>query len=292
MKIIIVLIIVLLGLFFANLSQEAKGERKCEDNHVCVFPGDFIKFHVETSDTEATETSTFSEFVSQDEIQVKSVTIWKDGTVDEIIEILDLKTGLTDQLQPDDSCCMPFVDMIPVPIKYDQNERGVYEKTQIFKGMPRTVIVSTDDPSSAEIRYDKETGILMYMYLRADVLGDKDLGIEPYTIYTKSELIDTNIFQDLGISVTQLQIPTWIKNNAKWWSDGKISDSDFVQGIQYLIKQGRTKIPETTSGIGSSQQIPAWIKSNAGWWADGKISDSDFVSGIQYLISNGIMKIG
>ncbi|MGI0011184.1 MAG: hypothetical protein ACREAE_07275 [Nitrosopumilaceae archaeon] len=31
------------------------------------------------------------------------------------------------------------------------------------------------------------------------------------------------------------KIPFWVRNNAKWWADGKISDNDFVSGIQYLI---------------------------------------------------------
>ncbi|MFY9301574.1 MAG: hypothetical protein WAO91_10350 [Candidatus Nitrosotenuis sp.] len=30
-------------------------------------------------------------------------------------------------------------------------------------------------------------------------------------------------------------IPSWIKNSAKWFADGKISSDDFVFGIQYLI---------------------------------------------------------
>ena len=33
-------------------------------------------------------------------------------------------------------------------------------------------------------------------------------------------------------------IPAWIKNNAGWWADGKIDDNAFVQGIQFLIKEG------------------------------------------------------
>ena len=33
-------------------------------------------------------------------------------------------------------------------------------------------------------------------------------------------------------------IPEWVKNNAGWWADGAIGDSDFVQGIQFLIKEG------------------------------------------------------
>lgn len=89
----------------------------------------------------------------------------------------------------------------------------------------------------------------------------------------------------------ELQIPPWVKNNAKWWSEGQIGDDDFVKGIQYLIQVGIMKIPQTQSEIISSQQIPIWIKNNAGWWANGTISDNDFVKGIQYLIQKNIIKI-
>jgi len=90
----------------------------------------------------------------------------------------------------------------------------------------------------------------------------------------------------------QYLIPTWIKNNAKWWSSGQIEDSDFVKGIEHLIETGIMTIPETKlSDSISSQQIPRWVKNNAGWWADNKISDNDFVFGIQYLISNGMIRI-
>jgi hypothetical protein len=87
------------------------------------------------------------------------------------------------------------------------------------------------------------------------------------------------------------QIPSWIKNNAKWWSEGTITDKDFVQGIQYLIKQGIMKVPPTQSGSGSSTVIPSWIKNNAKWWSEGTIGDSDFVQGIQYLITQGIITV-
>ena len=40
----------------------------------------------------------------------------------------------------------------------------------------------------------------------------------------------------------EIAIPTWIKNNAKWWSEGTISDQDFVSGIQYLITNSIIKI--------------------------------------------------
>ncbi len=37
-------------------------------------------------------------------------------------------------------------------------------------------------------------------------------------------------------------IPSWIKNNAGWWADGSIDDDSFVQGIQFLIKEGIMRI--------------------------------------------------
>ena len=85
-------------------------------------------------------------------------------------------------------------------------------------------------------------------------------------------------------------IPHWIKNNAKWWSEGQIGDSDFIKGIQYLVQNEIIKIPAIQS-TSHSDQIPKWIKNNAGWWADGAISDSEFVLGIQYLVSKGVIDI-
>lgn len=87
-------------------------------------------------------------------------------------------------------------------------------------------------------------------------------------------------------------IPTWIRSNAKWWSEGIIGDSDFIQGIQFLINQKVIIIPSTTAdSVSGSSTIPDWVKRNAGWWADGIIGDSDFVSGIQFLIKQGILRV-
>jgi len=37
-------------------------------------------------------------------------------------------------------------------------------------------------------------------------------------------------------------VPDWIKNNASWWSVGKIDDTDFINGLQYLIEYKIIKI--------------------------------------------------
>ncbi len=33
-------------------------------------------------------------------------------------------------------------------------------------------------------------------------------------------------------------IPEWIKNNAKWWSEGQVDDKTFLNGIEFLIESG------------------------------------------------------
>ena len=87
-------------------------------------------------------------------------------------------------------------------------------------------------------------------------------------------------------------VPSWVKSNAGWWADGTISETEFVSGIQHLIKDGILVVPPTTiSAETTAEGVPSWVKSNAGWWADGTISDGEFVNGIQHLIKIGILNV-
>jgi len=47
--------------------------------------------------------------------------------------------------------------------------------------------------------------------------------------------------QDQTISPSK-SVPDWIKNNAIWWSDNLIDDTDFINGLQYLIEHKIIKI--------------------------------------------------
>jgi len=87
------------------------------------------------------------------------------------------------------------------------------------------------------------------------------------------------------------EIPYWIKTNAGWWASDKISDNDFIAGIQYLVKNKIIRLDSETVEKNSSNIIPAWIKNNAKWWSAGKISDESFLNGIKYLITNGMINV-
>jgi hypothetical protein len=94
-------------------------------------------------------------------------------------------------------------------------------------------------------------------------------------------------------STVKLDIPPWVKNNAKWWSADSITASEFLTSLEFLINQRILVIPNTiqnqSESIGSG--VPAWVKNNASWWANDVIGDSDFVLAIQYLISQRIIQV-
>jgi len=95
----------------------------------------------------------------------------------------------------------------------------------------------------------------------------------------------------ISFVVTNPEIPNWIKNNAKWWSSNTVSDSEFIDAIEYLIKEGLIVIPTNSPISISDQKIPDWIKNTAEWWGNDQISDEDFVKSIQYLVKKGIIRI-
>ena len=100
----------------------------------------------------------------------------------------------------------------------------------------------------------------------------------------------------MGMSVIPFsfseEIPDWVKHTAQWWADRKISQSDFTNALESLIKDGVIHIPPTElAPPGPDKTIPDWVRNTAGWWADGYISDSDFINAMKYLIEIGIIEV-
>jgi len=111
-------------------------------------------------------------------------------------------------------------------------------------------------------------------------------------IYDLPTTSDGEVVIEMGIT-----IPAWIKNNAGWWADDKILDSDFLHGIKYLVENNIIKFQskidfEETRDI--EQYILDWdtvvndskyaydgsIKNTADWFG---IAKKDYES-ITYII--------
>ena len=69
-------------------------------------------------------------------------------------------------------------------------------------------------------------------------------------------------------------IPSWIKNTAGWWATDAISETEFVNAIEFLVKENiiQVNVSQTSE---TSQSVPEWVKNTAGWWANNQISDGD-----------------
>ena len=114
------------------------------------------------------------------------------------------------------------------------------------------------------------------------------------TLYTLEEKTqDDPSSLESAMELSDSKLPIWIRTNTEWWAQGIIDDSEFVSGIQYLIKEGVVVIPETMKIEEeiTSNEIPSWIKNNAEWWAQGLLTDHDFIKGIQFLVEQGIIEV-
>ncbi len=106
-----------------------------------------------------------------------------------------------------------------------------------------------------------------------------------------SEEIVDEIYES-KIGHERVALPDWIRNNAKWWSDGIISDKDFASGIEFMIKNDIITVEITgTNSFSTEQKIPDWVKSNAKWWSEYLIPSEEFVKGLQFLVKSGIIQV-
>ena len=85
-------------------------------------------------------------------------------------------------------------------------------------------------------------------------------------------------------------VPDWVKNTAGWWATDVISETEFVNAIEFLVKENIIEVNVSQTSV-TSESVPEWVKNTAGWWADDVISETEFVNAIAYLIENGIIMI-
>jgi hypothetical protein len=193
------------------------------------------------------------------------IKLWWDG---------ELKSGQTSILHYDvlDTFLRDKPIAVPYELKLFHNEKEIQNKTGTSTG-------SKMQSDSFEFFIPTDiSGILVVKFENLD--GSKLANVEfPIIIDRKNP------------SSTSYQIPNWVKNNAGWWADGQIPDSAFVQGIQFLIKDGIIIVPVSESTAQNESNIPEWIKTNAGWWADGQIDDKTFATGIEFLIKIGLIVV-
>ena len=87
-------------------------------------------------------------------------------------------------------------------------------------------------------------------------------------------------------------IPLWIREFAKFWYNGAITDTEYATGIEFLIKEGIIVVPQSETEQNSDDiKIPTWVKISTGWWIDREVSDREYAQSLEYLIKVGIIQV-
>jgi len=132
-----------------------------------------------------------------------------------------------------------------------------------------------------------------YIIDEIGMIDRSELVFQEIIINKESGLLEKQNNSHDFIILEQSVVPSWIKMNASWWSDGIISDIEFLSGIEYLLDENIIEVPIISVSYESenNDNIPSWIKNNASWWSDGIVSDVEFLSSIEYMIEHGILTV-
>jgi len=287
-KILLLLVLFLLGMSAHHLAFAQSG-RNCNQNQICAQPGDYLNYTAQVYGNSGTISYNFGDLIDSNTIKVSISTLVNNHTINEQSTLNLKNTTLINK----DGSKGSFFFMVLTPINPNEVAASPFkDANDTFNGYHRSILAieASNGTDSQEVKIDKETGVLLdFKVAHAQMIsGQQTITGTSFTLFDTNIITSSNLVGTSG----NASIPHWIKNTARWWSDGTVSDGEFVQAMQYLIQQGILKIPQSTQPtIQQSNQIPQWIKTNAGWWANGQISDDDFVKGIQYLITDGIIKI-
>nr|AIF14204.1 fibronectin type III domain-containing protein [uncultured marine thaumarchaeote KM3_66_E12] len=120
--------------------------------------------------------------------------------------------------------------------KYQDTELRISAKLNNEISNTGFVFWTMIDPHGEESRYksgitsDGETTLIMHLQPDS-IIGEYFISGD--FLEVRSETMSFN----LGTFEKEL-IPSWVKNNAKWWSEGKISEISFINNVEFLINTG------------------------------------------------------
>lgn len=90
--------------------------------------------------------------------------------------------------------------------------------------------------------------------------------------------------------VTTHLVPSWIKHNALKWSQQEISDTDFINGMRWLVEHQIIPVEDIVETEDSSI-MPDSVKKIAYAWSSGQVPDIEFIHGIEYLVRHGVIEL-
>jgi hypothetical protein len=200
--------------------------RSCNEVGLCVKETDYV-IYSHTSKYKNTITEKFEiNKIDSKGILINSKKISEDG-----VEINQFYLDENNKIPIEEKCCTTTKFVYKIPINIGQIIEGDYRvigtTNYDIGSTTRVGLLAQNNNQDKLLIIDKETGIL---------LSEKFEITKPVTVWEKSLLIKTNVFQDsVGIQLHDMNIPKWFKTNTMWFLDGLILESEYIQTMEYLI---------------------------------------------------------
>ena len=110
---------------------------------------------------------------------------------------------------------------------------GTYTLELEYSGINSSVQFTIEDTGKVGLPYWIKD--LATLWISEPFVTDKDFA-RAIEYLIKQEIIKIPYTEPGGETISS--IPEWVKNNAEWWIEGKISDTEFTVALQYMVKKG------------------------------------------------------
>lgn len=206
-------------------SIDTTDQNICIIDQICVTKNDYLKYSIKDSKSNDVISLTHTFGSSGNIIAINEIEITKTGKKENNFHIDELGFNENEQKY--------YRFLHPTPLSLEMKIDSVYELKATdelvfsYKNQKRDVILAWDSTKQYQEVIDKQTGVVLYAKYHDRIKKTEWV----------AELADTNMFsKEITIQYKGMQIPTWFRDPVKWWTEGQISDSDYLAGIKYLLK--------------------------------------------------------
>ncbi|HXG74500.1 MAG TPA: hypothetical protein VNK44_06765 [Candidatus Nitrosotenuis sp.] len=206
--------------------------QSCDPDSICISKDDYLKYSVKDSrmDDTATQTHTFGDGGSYITVSITETS--KTGRKTDLLRMQN--DGL---LVGDQKKYYQFVHKIP--LKIGDKVSSIHDLVitgQIyysFKDAKREALLAWDATKQYYEVIDKQTGVVLYAKQENRILKSE----------WSAKLVDTNVFaKEIKIQYEDMRIPSWFRSTVKWWTEGKITDKEYLDSLSYLLKNNIMQI--------------------------------------------------
>ena len=165
-----------------------------------------------------------------------------------------------------------FADKFTITVWSDSSPDGLeilVVETGVYSGIFKGSVFIADSGDTARNRLVSMPGDVVYAKyfdfttpngISSEIISAAIVKISGQNMDSLLDKIDPTF----RISKSVEKVPVWIKNNAGWWASGQISESDFLSGINHLVKTGiisvSNNLPKSDLSVLECQSISSTYK--------------------------------